>query len=679
MIKFTLNNKECYAEDGEYLLSAAERNGIEIPNLCNHPSVKAYGACGLCLVEVSGVGKLLRACSTKVTEGMTVNSETERVKKARKTALELLMSDHRGDCIGPCRLNCPAETDCQGYIKAIAEHDFHRAVEIIKDKLPLPASIGRVCPHPCEKNCRRQYVDKPLSIAALKAFAADEDLKSEPYKARNASPTEKKVSVIGGGPAGLTVAYYLALKGHSVKIYDTMPQMGGMLRYGIPAYRLPKNILDAEIELIRSHGIEFYNNVKIGRDISFDEVKNSSDATVIAVGAWKSSSMRIPGEDQNGVIGGIDFLRQASFFVSGECEKPVIGNNVIICGGGNTAMDACRTAVRLGAENVTVVYRRTKKEMPAEAEEIEEAEEEGVKFRYLCNPAEFIGKDGKLSSVKLQLMKLGEPDASGRRSPEPIENAFEFIEADTVIEAIGQQLDFSGVEGLAYSKRGKITVEEGSFATSVPSVFAIGDAIDKRDSIAIAAIGDANKAYAVIDAYLSGNDVKYFKPYSSQNHIENIDFSVYDKKHRIKAQKRSANERKTDFSAVNIKISEKDACAEAERCLSCGCHDYENCKLIKAARKEEVKPEKFDFSVKQNTAKERKLVSIERDNGKCILCSLCVRCCDEVAHKSVLGLVGRGYTTVIKPEFENDDVIKHCMDCGKCVDVCPTGALRFVK
>ncbi len=677
-IKFTLNGKECFAEDGEFLLEAAKKNGIEIPSLCNHPSVKVYGGCGLCTVEVEGIPKLLRACSTKVTDGMTVNSETDRVKHSRKIALELLMSDHDGDCIGPCSLNCPAGTDCQGYIKAISGGDYHKAIKIIKDKLPLPASIGRICPHPCESKCRRQYVESPISIAALKAFAADRDLESDTYAATPDAPTGKRVSVIGGGPAGLTAAYYLALKGHSVTVYDAMPQMGGMLRYGIPAYRLPKSVLDAEIELIAKAGVEYKNNIKIGRDISFEDIKNSSDATIIAVGAWKSSSMRVAGEELTGVIGGIDLLREVSLYNSGDGNAPMIGDRVIICGGGNTAMDACRTAVRLGAKEVSVIYRRTRAEMPAEDIEIEEAEEEGVVFRFLRNPAEFVGENGKLTAVKLQVMELGEPDASGRRSPVPVEGRFEMLEADTVIEAIGQSLDFPGIDGLEYNRRGNIIADESSFSTSIEGVFAIGDATNRGAGIAIAAIGEANKAANVIDSYLNGHMISYKAPFVSERNISDIDFSIYDERVRAKQAKRPPDIRRRDFDAVNLELDELSVRAEASRCLECGCHDYSDCRLIRNANLLTIEPKRL--AGKKNVhAAERRLVSIERNNSKCILCSLCVRTCNEVAKKSILGLVGRGFDTVINPEFNSSDIISGCRDCHLCVDICPTGALKLIK
>ena len=261
-IKITINGRELTGSRGETILNIAAANGIEIPNLCYNSNLKIYGACGLCLVEAEGMPKLLRACATVANDGMVVSTETDRVKRARKIAMELLMSDHEGDCKGPCHLNCPARTDIQGYLKQIAMGNDREAVRIIKEKIPIPASIGRVCPHPCESNCRRRLVEEPLSIAFLKAFAADQDLASEnPFTPEVAPATGKKVAIIGGGPAGLSAAYYLCLAGHAVTIYEAMPEMGGMLRYGIPEYRLPKAVLRKEVEAIEKLGVELKNNV----------------------------------------------------------------------------------------------------------------------------------------------------------------------------------------------------------------------------------------------------------------------------------------------------------------------------------------------------------------------------------------------------------------------------------
>ena len=252
-IKIIIDGRECIGKAGDTILTIAAQNGIEIPNLCYNKNLKVYGACGLCVVEVENVPKLLRACATVAQDGQVVHTDTQRVRQARKIALELLMSDHEGDCKGPCVLGCPAHTDAQGYVKQIALGNDREAVKIIKEKVPLPASVGRVCPHPCETNCRRGLVEQPLSIAYLKAFAADNDLASgNPYMPTVAAATGKKVAIIGGGPAGLTAAYQLAVKGHAVTIYDMMPEMGGMLRYGIPEYRLPKAVLASESSGCRS-------------------------------------------------------------------------------------------------------------------------------------------------------------------------------------------------------------------------------------------------------------------------------------------------------------------------------------------------------------------------------------------------------------------------------------------
>ena len=673
-IKVTINGKEIIADEGQTILQIAENNSIEIPTLCFIDEVKAYGACGMCTVEVQGIPKLLRACSTKASDGMIIDTNTPRVRQSRKIALELLLSDHTGDCKGPCSLNCPAGTDCQGYVKLIAEGKFKEAVELVKDRVPLPASIGRVCPHPCETACRRQLVEEPISIAFLKSFAADKDLHSgDKFMPEVAKNTGKTVGIIGGGPGGLTAAYFLAVKGHKVTIYDAMPKMGGMLRYGIPQYRLPKEVLDMEIQSIAELGVEMKNNIRIGSDISLDDIRKKHDAVIVAVGAWTSSSMRIPGEELDGVIGGIDFLRSIAV------GKPVkLGKRVAVIGGGNTAMDACRSAVRLGAEEVYVIYRRTRAEMPAEKVEIDEAEDEGVIYKFLHNPSEIIGEDGKVKSVKLQKMELGEPDAGGRRKPVPIDGAFENIELDNVIMAIGQKINISGFESLELTNRGNIAADEKTYRTSVDGVFAVGDATNRGASIAIEAIGEAQKASGVVDSYLNGEIVGYKKPYVVEKTVTAADLADREKISRARMPQRSPNERKNDFDEVNLGFSTEEAMSEAQRCLKCGCHAYHDCKLIKYANQYDVEPERF-AGEKHQCPKERKLVTIERDQNKCILCNLCVRVCDEEVGKGILGLVGRGFGTVIKPEFNNPEVLEYCKNCQKCVKNCPTGALMSLE
>ena len=672
-IKLIINGKECVGQQGQTILEIAQNNGIFIPTLCHLATVKHYGACGVCVVEGEKMPKLMRACSTVAADGWVINTESKRVQQARKIALELLMSDHDGDCKGPCHLNCPARTDIQGYVKQIALGNDKEAVKIIKDKISLPASIGRVCPHPCEEDCRRQFVEQPLSIAYLKAFAADNDMASaDPFKPEVAASTGKKVAIVGGGPAGLNAAYQLAVKGHGVTVFDMMPEMGGMLRYGIPEYRLPKAVLAQEVAAIAALGVELKNNVKVGTDVTLDALREQFDAVLVAVGAWKSTGIGCEGDKLEGVLGGIDMLREVNLG-----GRPDLGKNVAVVGGGNVAMDACRTAVRLGAENVYVIYRRTRAEAPAEDLEIEEALEEGVNFKWLTNPAEIIGENGKVTQIKLQVMELGEPDASGRRSPVAVEGKFEILDVDTVISAIGQRCNLAGFEALELTRKGTIVADEALGTTNIEGVFAAGDATNRGPSIAVRAIGEANDAAAAIDAYLKGNPMVKFEPYYSKRKASDVDFSAYEKKARAEMSCKDPAYRRGNFDAVINGFTEEQARAEAERCLECGCHDFEDCKLIKHANLYEIKPERFEGK-KRMTSSEKKLITIERNQGKCILCGLCVRVCEEVEGKGILGLVGRGFGTEVKPEFRNPETIADCVNCHKCVYACPTGALKIL-
>ena len=673
-IKITINGKVCTGQSGETILQIAERNGIFIPTLCHLATVKHYGACGVCVVEGEKLPKLMRACSTLAADGWVINTESKRVVQARKVALELLMSDHDGDCKGPCHLGCPAHTDVQAYVKQIALGNDKEAVKIIKDKIALPASIGRVCPHPCENDCRRGLVEQPLSIAYLKAFAADNDMKSDdPFKPEVASATGKKVAIVGGGPAGLSAAYRLAVKGHAVTVLDMMPEMGGMLRYGIPEYRLPKAVLAAEVASIAALGVEMKNNVKVGTDVTLESLRAEFDAVLVAVGAWKSTSIGCEGDKLDGVLGGIDVLREVNLG-----GRPDLGKNVAVVGGGNVAMDACRTAVRLGAENVYVIYRRTRAEAPAEDLEIEEALEEGVNFKWLTNPAEIIGENGKVVKIKLQVMELGEPDASGRRSPVPVEGKFEILDVDSVISAIGQRCNLQGFEALTQTRKGTIEASENNGATNIEGVFAVGDATNRGPSIAVRAVGEANDAADAIDAYLSGRDTKILKPYYAQRKVTADDFADREKIARAEMSCKDPKVRKGNFDAVINGFTDEQARAEAKRCLECGCHDFYDCKLIKNVNRYELNPDRF-AGQKRMTDSEKKLVVIERNEGKCILCGLCVRTCEEVAKKGLLGLVGRGFGTVIKPEFRDSDAIAGCADCHMCAYACPTGALKILK
>lgn len=670
MISLNIDGKEVKGFQGQTILEIASENNIEIPTLCHDERVKPYGSCGLCVVEIEGSNRLIRSCATEAQDGMIIFTDTPRIQKSRKMSLELLLSDHTGDCRPPCMKACPAGTDCQGYVGLIANGKYREAVELIKEKLPLPASIGLVCPHPCEDACRRQMVEEPVSIAALKAFVAYQDLNSDNTYMPELKPSSgKKVGIVGSGPAGLSAAYYLAKEGHKVTVYEAMPELGGMLRYGIPQYRLPKDLLDQEINLIRSMGVEFITNTRISDDITVKYLRNNFDAVFLGIGAWSSSGMRCKGEDSPGVLGGIDFLRQVAM------QKPVnIGDRVAVVGGGNTAMDAARTAVRLGASEVMVMYRRTRAEMPAEDIEIKEAEEEGVKFYFLVAPEEVITENGRVSAIRLQKMQLGEPDSSGRRRPVPIPGDEETVLVDTVIAAIGQQVNAAGFEGIELSKWGTIDADENNYMTNIEGIFAGGDAVT-GPKIAIQAVAQGRDAALAMIAYLNGQKITSSRSkFLVEKQVSPEDFADYEKESRAQLRHLPPQDRCKNFEQVTEVMTEEEAINEAKRCLECGCADYFECKLIKYADDYKVKPQRLVGDKHEKLSIENHPF-MDRDMNKCILCGLCVRVCDEVMGRTALGLVHRGFDTVVKPEFGLPLKDTDCISCGQCIAVCPTGAL----
>lgn len=671
--RINIDGKEITALPGQTILEAARENDIYIPSLCYDERMEVYGACGICVVEVEGNPKLLKACATEVAPGMVVHTKTDRVRESRKTNLELLLSNHVGDCRPPCAKECPAQTDCQGYVGLIATGHYREAIELIREKIPLPGSIGRVCPHPCEAACRRGLKDEPVSIAWLKRFAAEQDAASDdPFIPEIAESTGKKVAIIGAGPYGLSMAYFLRQEGHEVTIYESMPKAGGMLRYGIPEYRLPKQVLDEEIDRICQMGVTLLTNVKVGTDISFESIREKYDAVCLGIGAWKSTGVGCEGEDAIGVVGGIDFLRKAA-----RNEQQKVGARVAIVGGGNTAMDACRTAVRLGAEKVYNVYRRTVDEMPADRVEIEEAQEEGVIFKNLTNPLKICkNADGAVDKMILQVMELGEPDASGRRAPVPVEGKTEELDVDMVILAIGQAVNPTGIEGLELTRKKGIVYDKNTFMTSIPGVFAGGDCGNDKISIAIEAIADARKGSDIVDAYLNGETIAYEPEYTvATRKVTAETFEDREYQCRPKMEELSPEERKDNFREIVKGYTEEQAIAEASRCLECGCHDYYECKLVRMANEYHVKPERLAGEMNENECKNDHPFII-RDTNKCILCGLCVRACEEVMGVGALGFVKRGFDTVVLPAMGKSLNEAGCISCGQCVSVCPVGALE---
>jgi len=647
-MKITINGATYVGTTGQTILQIATDNNIYIPTLCHSASLPVTGACAICVVEVAGVARLVRACGTPVTDGMEIFTESEKVLTARKTVLELMLSDHSGDCKAPCQLACPAGTNCQGYISLIAEGKMDEAVALMYEAHPFPASVARICPRPCEQKCHRKTVDEAVNIAGLKRFATDN---AANYKPVLQPDTNKKVAIIGGGPGGLTAAYFLRMSGHAVDVYEKMPKMGGLLRYGIPEYRLPKKVLDNELELLQNMGINFCTNISLDENITIPKLREDYDAVIIAIGAGKSKPMWCKGEDATGVWGGIEFLKEAHNL------PDMNGKTCVIVGGSNTAMDAARTALRLGLTAI-VSYRRTQAEMPAEQVEIEEAIAEGVQFMFLTAPQEIIVEDGRATGMILQKMELGEPDASGRRSPVPIEGALETIQADIFIAAIGQDVVFDGIAPLENLK------VDDNFNTTLAKVYAIGDATGKS-WYAIDAMAHGKKV-----AQLALQDLNAPEEILVQDEKNANDFLHIPKATR---QNETSHLQPTSFAETHQTLTPKQAQAEAARCLSCGCSDYGKCKLLELTNIYKAEPKKFPSSSKVKHPIDYRNATIIRDKNKCIHCYLCVNTCK--TESDLFSATGRGPEAIVDTAF-GQALPTECNQCKKCVNICPTGALN---
>lgn len=468
----------------------------------------------------------------------------------------------------PCKYKCPAHLDAHGYVTLIGQGRYEEALEVVRRTTPFAGVLGRVCLHPCETRCSRQYADSPVSIAALKRFIADYEIKQgkTPRVEVKAERRNDKVAVVGSGPAGLNCAYQLALAGYPVTIFEALPVPGGMLKVGIPDYRLDKQVLADEIQIIKDMGVEILCNTPVGKDLTLDDLRAEGyKAFFLAIGAHKDMKIGIPGEDIAGVVSSVEFLRKLNLG-----EKPEVGKKVLVIGGGNVAMDAARSAVRLGCE-VTVVYRRTEQEMPANSWEIEHAKEEGVKFEYLTAPAEVISDGSKVTGLKCIKNELGQPDSTGRRSPVPIPGSDFVIEADTIITAIGQNIDtalLSQAGVTCFDKKGKILCSAENLSTEVTGVFAGGDAVTGPDTM-IGAVAQGNMAAKSIRNYLEGTDLPVEPFLQPETPIENIDLSHISKDKRAEMNMLERDRRTRTFEEVERGLTEEQAVKEALRCVDC--------------------------------------------------------------------------------------------------------------
>jgi len=682
-IKIKIDDRHIIAEPEKTILEVATGHGIFIPTLCFEKTLRPESTCRVCAVQIVGREGFVMACSTMVWDGMEVLTHTEAVLEARKEVLRLILSDHYADCVAPCQNACPAHIDVQSYIASIANGQYHEAVKIIKEQLPMPLSIGRICPAFCEKECRRFIVENPISIRHLKRYAADMDIDDLwQWVPEKEASRGKKVCIIGAGPSGLSCGYYLSYRGFDVDIYEGTAQAGGWLRYGIPEFRLPKDILDKEIEVMCLGGMQIHTNTRLGQHIHLEQLSQEYDAVYLAIGAQKAVDMPLPGSDLQGVYLGVNFLRGIA---TGQTYD--MGAKVAIIGGGNTAIDCARTARRLGSE-VTIIYRRTEKEMPADIFEIRAAEQEGVKLMILSNPIRYEGEQ-QLQRVVIEKMVLGPPDTTGRRRPLGT-GEYTTLEFSSVIAAISQvpEVDFlsttqnqiNGVP-IPLTKWLTVTTDPDTMYTHVGNVFAGGD-FRRGPATAVEAIADGKSAADAIEAFLTDNafpQKAFVFDSKKEKVLSQISRRLYDhfeKKKRILSKEIDITKRLTSFTEVEEGYLPTEAITEADRCLECGCNAGEICDLRRLATDNQIT---ITEQIDKGNAHPLDItcIHISIDHNKCIKCGKCVKLCAQIAGKSVLTQAFRGFGTIITPEFGNMHRQTDCDYCGLCAIHCPTGAMTF--
>ena len=535
----------------------------------------------------------------------------------------------------PCQMACPAGIDIPTYVTLIGMGRDAEAIEVIRKDNPFPWVCGLVCTRPCEFMCVRGRIDTPVSIKFLKAFAAERALSERTYKNPEKAPDKnQKICVIGAGPGGLSAAYYLALKGYTVRVIEALPVPGGMIMVGIPRYRLPREVIDREVAMIEDLGVEFQFNTRFGSDVTMAQLKEEGfEAFCFAIGAHKAYKMRIPGEDEfEPVVDAIELLKNVALG-----DRHIPGKKVIVIGGGNVAVDAARTCLRLGCEEVTIAYRRTRTEMPADEEEVEQAEEEGVRLSFLTVPVAIEGEEGQVTALQCQKAKMVAQAGRDRMSPVPVEDSDYLVTADVIVGAIGQQVDQAGfdkLQDLAWTRRQTIDVNMASMETSLPGVFAVGDAVTGPATV-IGAIGGGKRAADSIDRYLAGIPQPQMPPVPvRRGRVDFIDVPASTKMILKKPEMPLLNidRRRTTYQQVELGYPENAVREEARRCLRCDI---------------------------------------------CKRCGVCVEVCRDKMKINALHLGYLDFDHPVETDFRLTE--QECITCGACAENCPNGAMQVVE
>ncbi len=707
-IRIEVDGRVIEGFEGQTILEVCRDNGIEIPTLCYEPKLPGFGACRMCVVEVEGEEHPPISCSRTCEPEMKVQTQTEEVRRLRRTNLELIFSDHNAYCLPPCQNKCPSHIDIPGFLKANAEADWRESTRIFKRTIPFPSVLGRVCPAPCEEHCRRDEVDEAIAIRDSHRYAGDQVLKAQlddgvdpPVPFERQVGSGRRAAVIGSGPAGMAAAYYLLIAGHDVTVFERDPAPGGMLRYGIPQYRLPKvEVLEAEYESVMRLGAKMVTNAGLGRDFTLDDLQNQGfDSVVVAIGCYDTNKLGIPNEDADGVFDGLEYLRTATL---GLPFPDHAGKRVVVIGGGFTSMDCSRTSVRQGASEVTLVYRRDMKDMPA-ADEVHEAIEEGVTAIFQAGPVRVITDDatGKVTGVEFIRMALGEPDASGRRRPEPAPGTEFTIPCDRVLLAIGQgpQLDWLGEpgnEGPEATKQRRLKADSVTFSTGRPGVFGTGD-VRIGAATVVEAVAEGRRAAYAVDAFLKGMDLDAIRTRQTlaepqPEFLSIVPFTAEVKTPRYRMQAMEADERNHNYIEYELPYTPEAAVAESTRCLQCTCEAIGFCDLrrlgIEYGTTLQTLEPQYHQGAGYRSVTENRFTGINhdyirddshafilREPSRCIDCGRCANVCAEVVGAACYDFMRIGFDTLVTTPLDMSLNDTPCVSCGRCAETCPTGAL----
>jgi len=706
-IRIEVDGRVVEGFEGQTILEVCRDNGIEVPTLCYEPKLPGFGACRMCVVDVEGSEHPPISCSQQAEGGMKVSTQTERVRRLRATNLELIFSDHNAYCLPPCQNKCPSHIDIPGFLKANAEANWRESARIFKRTIPFPSVLGRVCPAPCEEHCRRDEVDEAIAIRDTHRYAGDQVIKAmlddgvdPPLPFEMQPKTGRRVAVIGSGPAGMAAAYYLLISGHDVTVFERDPSPGGMLRYGIPQYRLPKvEVLEAEYESVTRLGGRIVCNQGLGTEFTLDDLQlQGFEAVLIAIGCYETNKLGVPGEDAPGVFDGLEYLRTATLGLPVEGHA---GSRVVVIGGGFTSMDCTRTSIRQGAKEVTLVYRRDMKDMPA-SNEVHEAIEEGATAIFQAGPVRVLtdDKSGKVTGVEFIRMRPGEPDASGRRRPEPAPGTEFTIPCDRVLLAIGQGPELNwigpGSEGVEATKQKRLKADAVTFETGRPGVFGTGD-VRIGAATVVAAVAEGRRAAYAADAYLKGLDLAAIRtrqtlaePQPEFLSIVPFTSEVKEPRYRLKAME--AEVRNKSYVEYELPYTREEAMAESTRCLQCTCEAIGFCDLrrlgIEYGTTLPTLEPQFHQGAGYRSVTENRFTGanhdyirddshafILREPSRCIDCGRCANVCAEVVGAACYDFMRIGFDTLVTTPLDMSLNDTPCVSCGRCAETCPTGAL----